>query len=204
MVGVSRRENPVTTYLSDEEKADLVRWSNKTEKSQAHLLREAVLEYLDHDRTARIESEVRELQEKVDDILVSLDNDDTHTHKGVSDALQTAREIIRVIQRNTDNPDDIIKTDELVRYIEDYAGVDDRTIRKYKDIFRRRGLLFEHPGDAPLWTLQTNVWSDWAIQYANLNGGRGAAEDVIEDYPAAILTDGDSYEIEIESEVTDR
>jgi len=75
---VTRRDNPVTTYLSDEEKSELERWAADTEKSQAHLLREAVLEYLDHDRTARIEDEVRDINAKLDDVLTQLDSDDTH------------------------------------------------------------------------------------------------------------------------------
>jgi predicted transcriptional regulator len=196
-----RRDNPVTTYLSDDEKADLQQWAEKTEKSQAHLLREAVLEYLDHDRTARIEDEVREVNAKLDDVLAQLDSDDTHTHTpSMSDSLETARKMIRVVQRQTDNPDGIVKDDDLVQVIENHAGVDDRTIRKYKDIFRRRGLLFEHPGETPIWTLQSDQWVEWVNQYANLNGGRAAAEQVMEDYPAQVIGAGDGYQIELEAE----
>jgi predicted transcriptional regulator len=196
-----RRDNPVTTYLSDEEKADLEQWAEQTEKSQAHLLREAVLEYLDHDRTARIEDEVREVNAKLDDVLAQLDSDDTHTHTpSMSDSLETARKMIRVVQRQTDNPDGIVKDDDLVQVIENHAGVDDRTIRKYKDIFRRRGLLFEHPGETPIWTLQSDQWVEWVNQYANLNGGRTAAEQVMQDYPAQVIGAGDGYQIELEAE----
>lgn len=196
-----RRDNPVTTYLSDDEKADLQQWAEKTEKSQAHLLREAVLEYLDHDRTARIEDEVREVNAKLDDVLAQLDSDDTHTHTpSMSDSLETARKMIRVVQRQTDNPDGIVKDDNLVQVIENHAGVDDRTIRKYKDIFRRRGLLFEHPGETPIWTLQSEQWVEWVNQYANLNGGRTAAEQVMQDYPAQVIGAGDGYQIELEAE----
>lgn len=196
-----RRDNPVTTYLSDDEKADLEQWAEQTEKSQAHLLREAVLEYLDHDRTARIEDEVREVNAKLDDVLAQLDSDDTHTHTpSMSDSLETARKMIRVVQRQTDNPDGIVKDGDLVQVIENHAGVDDRTIRKYKDIFRRRGLLFEHPGETPIWTLQSDQWVEWVNQYANLNGGRTAAEQVMQDYPAQVIGAGDGYQIELEVE----
>jgi predicted transcriptional regulator len=201
VVGVTRRDNPVTTYLSDDEKQQLEEWADETEKSQAHLLREAILEYLDHDRAARIEDEVTDISEKLDDVLAQLDSDGTHTHTGMSDSLATARKMIRVIQQNTDNEDGVVKDDDLVEVIENYAGVDDRTIRKYKDIFRRRGLLFEHPGEAPLWTLQTDTWTEWVNQYANLNGGSEAAEQVIQDYPASITMDvrGQEYAIEIQA-----
>ena len=197
---MTRRDNPVTTYLTDDEKRQLKEWSETTEKSQAHLLREAILEYLDNDRSARIENEVREVNEKLDDVLAQLDGDTTHTHTpSMSDSLETARKMIRVVQRQTDNADDIVKDDDLVQVIENHAGVDDRTIRKYKDIFRRRGLLFEHPGEAPIWTLQTDIWGEWVRKYANLNGGREAAEGVTEPYPASVTTHEGSYVIEIES-----
>jgi predicted DNA-binding protein len=201
VVGVTRRDNPVTTYLSDDEKQQLERWADETEKSQAHLLREAILEYLDHDRAARIEDEVTDISEKLDDVLAQLDSDDTHTHTAMSDSLTTARKMIRVVQQDTNNEDGVVKDDDLVQVIENYAGVDDRTIRKYKDIFRRRGLLFEHPGEAPLWTLQTDTWTEWVNQYANLNGGSEAAEEVIADYPASITMDvrGQEYAIEIQT-----
>lgn len=196
-----RRDNPVSTYLADDEKQQLERWSKKTEKSQAHLLREAILEYLDNDRAARIESEVRDVNEKLDDVLAQLDGDTTHTHMpSMSDSLETARKMIRVLQRQTDNPDDIVKDDDLVQVIENHAGVDDRTIKKYKSIFRRRGLLFEHPGDAPIWTLQTDTWGEWVQQYANLNGGRDAAEEATDAYPASVALADGGYTIEIESE----
>ena len=192
---MSKRDNPVKTYLDDEEKAQLVEWADETGKSQAELLREAVLEYLDHDRTARIEGQVRELSGKVDDILAHLDADTSHTHTQQSDSLVTAREIIRRLQRNHD---EVIRDGDVTTAIEDYAGTDPRTIRKYKRLFRKRGLLFEHPGDQPLWTTETETWGEWVNQYAALNGGRDAAEDVVEAYPAGIYGTADGYELEIE------
>jgi type I site-specific restriction endonuclease len=194
-----RRENPVKTYLSDEEKARLKEWANDAGKSQSHLLREAVLEYLDHDRAARIEGQVRELNQKVDDVLATLDNSGTHTHTGQSDALTKAREIVRRLQRNHD---EMMRNDAVVKAIEDYAGIDDRTVRKYKELFRKRGLLFEHPGDRPIWTTETDMWGSWVNKYARLNGGREAAEEVVKPYPAAVhaAIDSDAYRIEITKE----
>lgn len=184
---MTRRDNPVSTYLSDAEKADLKRFAEQSGKSQAHLLREAILEYLDHDRTARIEDEVREVNDKLDDVLAQLDSDDTHTHTpSMSDSLETARKMIRVVQRQTDNPDGVVQDDDLVQVIENHAGVDDRTIRKYKRLFRKRGLLFEHPGEAPIWTLETDTWSEWVNQYAKLNGGPTVVEEVVEQYPMRV------------------
>jgi len=196
---MARRDNVVSTYLSDDEKAGLAAFAEKSGKSQSHLLREAVLEYLDHDRTARIEDEMRDVNDKLDDVLAQLDSDGTHTHMTMSDSLETARKMVRVVQRNTDNPNDIVKNDDLVEVIENYAGVDTRTIKKYKNIFRSRGLVFEHPGEEqPLWTLQTETWVEWVNQYAKLNGGRDAAETIMEHYPANVVGDADGYKIKID------
>ena len=194
---MTKRENPVKTYLDDAEKAQLKEWADETGKTQSQLLREAILEYLDHDRTARIEGQVRELSAKVDDVLTHLDGEDTHTHTAQSDSLTTAREIIRRLQRNHD---EVVKDDDVVKAIEDYAGVDDRTIRKYKRLFRKRGLLFEHPGDQPIWTTETELWGQWVNQYANLNGGQDAAEEVVEPYPANMSYTPDGYQLEITKE----
>jgi len=194
---MSKRDNPVKTYLTDTEKQRLEDWADEADKSQAQLLREAVLEYLDHDRTARIEGQVRELSAKVDDVLAQFDADTSHTHTAQSDSLTTAREIVRRLQRNND---EVMKDDAVVKAIEDYAGIDDRTIRKYKRLFRKRGLLFEHPGDRPLWTTETDMWGKWVNQYANLNGGQDAVEDVLEPYPANMTYTPDGYQLEITKE----
>ena len=194
---MSRRSNPVTVYLTDEEKSSLERWADDAEKTQSQLLREAVLEYLDHDRAARIEDEVRDISRKLDDVLGQLDSSSTHTHTTPSDSLSTARQMIRTLQRNYS---EAIKADDVETVIENHAGIDERTIRKYKRLFRSRGLLFEHPGDRPLWTTETDLWGRWVKQYANLNGGVDAAEAVIEQYPARIWSTDDGYQIEIERE----
>jgi len=194
---MSKRDNPVKTYLTDNEKQRLEQWADDTDKSQAQLLREAVLEYLDKDRTARIEGQVRELSSKVDDVLTHLDTEDSHTHTAQSDSLTTAREIVRRLQRNND---EVVKDDTVIKAIEDYAGIDNRTIRKYKRLFRKRGLLFEHPGDRPLWTFETDMWGQWVNQYANLNGGQDAAEEVVESYPAEMSYTPDGYQLEITKE----
>jgi hypothetical protein len=180
---MSRENNPLTIYLTDEEKAQLEEWADETGKSLSALGREAILEYTDRDRSRRIE-------DKLDRVLDTLGEQDSHTHKAetpmnqASDSLEKAREMVRRIQSNHD---EAVKDEDVVRAIEDIAGVDDRTIRKYKGIFRKRGLLFEHPGETPLWTTESDLWFEWMDTYANLNGS-DAAEAVAEEYPATVTT----------------
>jgi hypothetical protein len=184
-----RRNNRVVTYLSDEEEAQLDEWADESGKSRSALLREAVLEYLDHDRAARAEDLARENQALLEELHAHLLDDDTHTHKDQggmrrgSDSLEKARQMIRRLQANHN---EVIKADDVDRVIEDMAGVDDRTIRKYKDIFRRRGLLFEHPGQTAVWTTDGNQWLTWLETYAGLNGVE-AAEEIADQYPTTVV-----------------
>lgn len=186
------------TYLTEPEAAQLSEWSDETGKSESHLLREAVREYLDRDRGARIEDRLDRIEGKIDDLAPTLADGDAHTHKPEStmstgsSASERARDIIRRLQSNNA---EVVKDADVVRAIEDIAGIDDRTIRKYKDIFRRRGLLFEHPGEQAVWTFVVDDWLSWLREYASLNGA-GAVEAIIDPYPADIYATGEGYRIE--------
>lgn len=176
------------TYLTPSEAAQLSEWATETGKSESALLREAVLEYLDRDRAARVESKIDDLADELSEVRALLSDGDAHTHKPetgmnqASPSVEKAREMVRRIQRNNG---DVIKTEDIERAIEDYAGADGRTIRKYKRIFRRRGLVFEHLGDRPLWTVDTDQWFEWVRQYAQLNGVDDTRE-AADEYPAKV------------------
>jgi len=195
-----RRNNRVVTYLSDEEEAQLDEWAESAGKSRSALLREAVLEYLDHDRAARAEDLARENQALLEELHTHLLDDDTHTHKDQggmkrgSDSLEKARRMVRRLQ---ENHNEVIKAGDVDRVIEDMAGVDDRTLRKYKDIFRRRGLLFEHPGQPPTWTTDGNKWLSWLENFAVLNGPE-AAEEIAGQYPTTVRPSATDEKIDIE------
>lgn len=194
---MSDRNNPITVYVTDEEKRQLKEWSEETGKSISELSRDAIREYLDYDRSRRVE-------EKVDKVLSILE-DGSHTHKAAdpmkhgTKATEKAREIISRLQANHDP---VMKNDVVERAIEDIAGADDRTLRKYKRLFRKRGLLFEHPGEPPLWTTETETWLDWMKDYTQLNG-REQAEAEIEQYPARISPGADGIRIQLTKETDD-
>jgi hypothetical protein len=185
---MSKRDNQIVAYLTDAEKSQLSQFVQDSEKTQSEVVRRAILEYLDHDRAARVESEVRDLHDKVDRVLDTLDSGDSHTHMNQppmnqgSTAVERARDMVRRIQGNHEM---IIKDDDVERVIEDNAGADDRTIRKYKQLFRKRGLLFEHPGERPVWTLESSQWCDWIVNYGKLNG-EDDTERVAQQYPATV------------------
>lgn len=200
---MSRRDNVVSTYLTDDEKADLSRMVEDSEKSQSDIVRDALLEYLDHDRHARIEDNVRSLDEKVDRILRHLSDDTTHTHKDStpakrgSSATEKVRQIAdRILTNHATGPDSVVSGDDVERAIEDYAGADSRTLRKYKRLLRKRGLLFEHPMDnRPLWTADTDQWTDWLKSYHSA-AGPDAVESAVEPYPANVYAVADGIELD--------
>lgn len=175
------RDNQVITYLDDQEYAQIKEWSETTGKSMSHLLREAILEYTDRDRTARVE-------EKVDRVLSLLENGE-HTHtqietRGASATTnqksvpERAREIADRLYKNHESP---IQDEDVTRAIEDIAGGDDRTIRKYKRQLKSRDHLYEHPSDSPIWTDDRLEWVEWAEDYINAVPGVEIYE-VVEDY----------------------
>jgi len=157
---MTARDNPVTVYLTDDEKAKLERWSDKADKSLSHLCRDAILEYTDRDRTERVEHEVREVHDKVDRVLSLMDSQHTHTQGGDSKTQsvpETARAIARRIYRNHDAP---FEGSDVELAIEDLGGADDRTKDRYMEQLKKRGLLYEHP-NSPVWTDDKAEWVQW-------------------------------------------
>lgn len=200
VVCMSSRNNRKVTYLTDEEAALLSEWADESGKTESALLREAIMEYLDRDRSARIESKVDELLDRIPEGALSESEQSTHTHKPETPMLQQgsksiekARRIMQRLQQNNDAP--VVKADVVDRAIEDIAGLDDRTKDKYKDIFKRRGLLFAHPGESEVWTFETDTFLTWLEDYMQLNGQQ-AAEDVAQSYPVAIRTTNKGLQIE--------
>lgn len=152
------RDNQVIAYLDDDEYAQLKEWSRNTGKSMSHLLREAILEYTDRDRTARLE-------EKVDRALTLLENEqhtrtrDTGTTqpKEPQSVPERARAIAKRCYENHEMP---LQGNDLEIAIEDIAGGDERTLDQYKSQLKKRGSLYEHPMQ-PIWTDDKRQWVKW-------------------------------------------
>lgn len=132
----------------------------------------ALSEYADNDRLARMESRLETIEAYI------LENDSSHTHKGTDSVKKTER-IAEKLQ-NIDR--EVIPTDDVVRSIEDVAGGDGRTVEKYRRLLKSRGLAYEHPSDSEVWTCNRDEWLKWAVDYVN-NNPTVQRTDVIEDYP---------------------
>jgi len=173
---MSDRTNPVTVYLTDAEKAQVEKWADETDSSISALSRDAILEYTDRDRAARIE-------DKLDRVLDSLgDGEHTHTNSARQMSVpETARSIARRVYDNHAMP---VRESDVELAIEDLGGATDRTIQQYKTQLKKRGLLYRHPAQ-PIWTDDKREWVEW-VENAHVDVD---VYDVTDDY----RMDSDEY-----------
>jgi len=180
---MNNRTEPLTIYLTPEEKSQLKEYADEAGKTQSDMGRDAIVEYLDHDRFKRIESELSEVKE----MIGSLSKQDTHTHKHDTQmkASETVEKTRSIAQRLQKNNGDSISTSGLERGIKDIAGGDPRTIKKYRNELIERGLCFEHPNDdAPVWYLEKREWLKSLHQYAKQTENyKGTVKKHLEPYP---------------------
>jgi len=184
---MSRRNNMKKTYLTDEEAAHLSEWADEVGKSESTLIREAIREYLDHDRGDRIEALVKENRAMLEDIQTHLTSD-AHTHTSehepvtrASETVEKARAIARRLENHAD--DGKVTADEVERAIKDIAGGDPRTVEKYEDELRQRGLAFEHP-TVPKWHLDRDQFvADIASHVRQYQSPQGELMRIIDPYP---------------------
>jgi len=116
-------------------------WDGENPGHVGYHVEQALQEYIDTDRYARIE-------DKVDSVLAHVSDGGgahTHTTTQASETVERARQIYR---RLADNHGLVVKDGDVIRAVEDIAGADDRTVQKYKEVLKRRSLLFEHPADS--------------------------------------------------------
>jgi len=181
VVGVSDRE-PWTMRVDAETKTrfkqQVDEWNGENPGHYGYHVEQALKEYMDKDRYARVEDKLDKVLAHVSDGGAS----HTRTTTGASDSVETARDIYR---RVADNHGLVVKDDDLTRAIEDMAGADPRTVEKYKAILKRRGLIFEHPNDSPVWTTDRDKWVGWVENHVD-NDPTLETTDMIEDYGMTI------------------
>jgi hypothetical protein len=163
VVVMSERSEQVKAYVTPAEKQQLKEWAEETDQSLSSLVRQAVLEYTDKDRTARVE-------DKLDRVLDTLDAGDTHTqtYSGGADTQgsQTVERTREIADRLYDNHGTIIDDSDVDRTVTDIAGGDPRTVEKYKDELRDRSLLYQHPNDdLERWYTEREMWLSDVVDY---------------------------------------
>jgi hypothetical protein len=149
-------------------------WDGENPGHVGYHVEQALQEYIDTDRYARIE-------DKVDSVLAHVSDGGgahTHTTTQASETVERARQIYR---RLADNHGLVVKDGDVIRAVEDIAGADDRTVQKYKEVLKRRSLLFEHPADSAVWTTDREKWVRWTENHVD-NNPTLTVHDVIDEY----------------------
>ena len=191
---MTSRDNRVQVYLSDEEKRQIKEWADATGKSASTLCREAVLEYTDHDRAARladrmddIEAELAALKDAVTD---ATGEKKKHTNDG-EEKSTTVRRTHEIAKALYDNYGDTTHEERLDLHIENIAGGSDQTIDKYHKQLKKRQLAFEHPSDhSQVWYLDREVFADALVSYAKQTPApEQTAKSILEPYGGLRLTD---------------
>jgi hypothetical protein len=195
-------KSPHTVRVNDETWAAFVEWIEDVE-GQKHgeigrHVETALNEYMNEDRQARVEQNQHEMLEQLEALRTRLDEQEsTHTHTaetGCTDTDQVAAIHERIVNKDKGAVKDDLVEEAIVTVAELPVG-DDRTIRKYKQRLQKRGLLFEHPGEPPLWTADRDLWANWATREAT---SRNDLETTVEPYPAQVYENGSGLQIEIE------
>lgn len=146
----------------------------------------ALAEYMDRDRYARIES-------KVDEVLARLPDEPrghTHTPSSVDQqASESVQKVRAIADRVYSNHAPVVRDADVERAIEDIAGGHKDTIAKYEELLRKRGLLWEHPDEhSPVWTTDRKQWAQWVDNYEEGVPSVDLA-DLVGPYPV----DGDEF-----------
>jgi hypothetical protein len=200
-------KSPHTVRVNDETWAAFVEWVEDVE-GQKHgeigrHVDNALREYMNADRQARLERNQHEIQEQLSDVRALLsERDGTHTHKaepGCADSDPVAE----IHRRVVNNYKGAVKDDDVERVIENVRDLDigdPRTLRRYKEKLRQRGLLFEHPGEPPLWTADRDMWTNWATATA---ASTTDLRVTCEPYPALVHENGQGVQIEFTEDTDD-
>jgi len=174
--------------------SDFVDWVVQTE-GQKHgeigrHVENALSEYIDQDRFARIEDRQETMQDTLETIAESVSETSTeHTHTGPT----TVPDRVEKIGAELRGVDGIIfAEDDVEDAIRTHAGASDRTLRKYKQEIKAAGEAYEipRPGSS-VWTVDRGQWLSWADGYLDDVPDADLSE-IIDPYP---LTTDDYYRL---------
>jgi len=194
--------SPHTVRLNDQTWSQFTEWVEDVE-GQKHgeigrHVENALKEYMNEDRQARLEKNQHAIQEELHDLRTLLDErEGTHTHKEQAGCNETDR-VAEIHRQVVNNHEGAVKDEDVNRIIEDVANLqvgDPRTLRRYKQKLRQRGLLYEHPGDTPIWTDEHDLFARWANSTATC---RDDLEGACDPYPASVYENGNGVQIEFQ------
>ena len=150
----------------------------------------ALREYMDRDRYARIEEEQEAMNEKLDAALAALAEGGEHTHTGSATPQSQPEKAEQMAAILNERGQKVIPDEDVEDVIIDVAGHSERTINDYKELFKRKGHAYAHPSsDSHVWTVDVEVFARWVESHVN-DVPDAHLMDVIDPYPM----DMDEYE----------
>lgn len=149
----------------------VIEWEGQKHGELGRHVENALEEYVDNDRLDRVEAKVDTLLEQ---------SDGTHTHK----ATPTEGKVQSIATRLTAMDALVIPKADVNDVIGTVAGHDPRTLDKYKELLKQKGLAYRHPTSA-VWTTDVEQWTDWATDYL-ANNPTVTIREAVEDYPMGI------------------
>lgn len=151
----------------------------------------ALREYMDNDRGARIEANLEILIDEVQELKDLLgQGDPVHTGTPLDsgnapETIQKLEKIVSEIQDKATNGESV-KEEYVDRAIKHTAGANPGTIRRYKSDLKSEGLAFEDPGEPPLWYLKEELFFRKLAQTRNL-------DEILEQYPSEVVEAFDEW-----------
>ena len=143
----------------------------------------ALREYMDHDRYARIEENQEQTKRQLDAVLSTLAENDAHTHTVPASPQtqpQKAEQIAAVIRENNNT---VFPAEDVEEAIRQVAGGSDRTMRDYKRLLKKAGHCYEHPNsNSKVWTTDSEEFAMWADSHIE-QVPDAHIMDVIDEYP---------------------
>lgn len=152
----------------------------------------ALIEYMDNDRTARLEAGHERIESKLDSVLAAVsDGGGTHTHTTPTQPTTVTEKAEVIAARIKENADGrVFPVATVEREIKAVAGADDRTLAQYKRELKGMDAAFAHPNsDSAVWTIDKREWAGWAEGHID-SVPDSSVHDVIEPY----AVDYDEYD----------
>lgn len=154
----------------------------------------ALREYMDNDRGARIEANLDILLEEIQEVKTLLDQKDAiHTQKS-SDSdrpPETVRKLNEIISRIHDDAEhELVKDEQIERAIKHVAGANSQTIRQYKSHLKSGGHVFRDPEIPSNWYLDEKPFYDQLRQCRD-------RDEILKEYPRETKQGYESYVYEL-------
>jgi len=164
---------PLNTRVDEDVISDFREFTHdrkgKIRGEMGRLVERAMIEYMDHDRQARLEDGQEEMLDRLDRLTAALsEGNGTHTHKGGVSPTTVSEKSEIIASKVREEHDRALHVRDLNRAIKSVAGGDDRTLAKYHDQLRDGRLVYSHPSEgSDVWFIDPATWAEVVENYVD-------------------------------------